>query len=37
MIEDDEETDSSDSFVVAFEAHHMQTLVKVSRGRATVP
>ena len=27
---DDEESDSSDSFVVAFEAHHLQTLEKVS-------
>ena len=34
---DDEESDSSDSFVVAFEAHHLQTLEKVSGERATVP
>ena len=35
MIVDDEESDSSDSFV--FEAHHLQTLVKVSGGGATMP
>ena len=35
---DDEESDSSDSFVIAFEARHLQTLVKVSgeKGDGTV-
>ena len=34
---DDEESESSDSFVIAFEARHLQTLVQVSGERATVP